>query len=221
MAQEIETLRVRVERLERALVLRLASKLHHVLKFEEGTSMPGATPSQAEEIADQRRPIRSIAGVDDGHGQRRSVLPAGLDNAPVDEIRAAIEAAEIAKREAAKREGEVLREQFLGEKPSRPRLSKRRRSSGQECTRLAGAVASDRHAAPHRRRPAAYGGSVMYAEGKEDPVAIAIREAGAELDRQRAEEERARRPPRPPISRGGRTREGRATCADSRAMRAV
>ena len=44
------------------------------------------------------------------------------------------------------------------------------------------------------------GGAVTYvAEGEVDPVAIAIREAGAELDRQRAEEERAR-PPRPPIS---------------------
>ena len=34
-------------------------------------------------------------------------------------------------------------------------------------------------------------GSVVYAPGGEDPVAVLVREAGAELDRQRAEEARA------------------------------
>ena len=71
------------------------------------------------------------------------VLPAGLDNAPVDEIRAAIEAAEIAKREAGSGKARCCASNFSARSRSRPRLSKRRRSSGQECTRLAGAVASD------------------------------------------------------------------------------
>ena len=64
------------------------------------------------------------------------------------------------------------------------------------------------------------GGSVMYASGSEDPVAIAIREAGAELDRQRAEEERARAAKAADIARLTNTRGARNMRKLRRALRA-
>ena len=88
-----------------------------VLKFKKHVHLRRREPRQRR-LPMSGEPKRVYLGtVDTTDTGGAIVLPAGLDNAPVDEIRAAIEAAEIAKREAAKRESEVLREQFLGEKP--------------------------------------------------------------------------------------------------------
>ena len=65
------------------------------------------------------------------------------------------------------------------------------------------------------------GGSVTYVgEGQADPVARMIAEAGAELDRQRAVEERARLSAIADIERAKNTRKARNTRRLKRALRA-
>lgn len=67
--------------------------------------------------------------------------------------------------------------------------------------------------------PAA-GSNVIYTGG-EDPVAVMIREAGAELDRQRVAEERKRQAAIADVARLANTRKARSMRRLKRAMHAV